>query len=1318
MRGKQTIRWILIGFSGLALTLIIAGFVASQSQVFHRFLLRKIVQKASQSTGANVKIAKISLRWYPFTADLYGIIARSAPAGQPDLFRAEHLRIGLRLRPLLQRRIDVESFELDRPEVNLRVDERGKSNLPQPASHSPSTFSVEMQHVAIRDGLLNYNDAQIPLSADLRGFNLLTTFDPTTGIYKGSLNYREGIVLAKGLNAVEHRLHANFSANAQELTVNPLQIQIARSQFTVHAAVRDYASPKVDGEYDAAIITTELADILRIPSLPAGEVALSGAIHYEYVPNRPFLRSATIMGKLASKAIVARFGQTSVPIGEVHAIYRLSDADLRVEEGSGKLLDGRVYVAAEIQGLDANMQTRVNAKLQGISLQKLSAVLPPGSRGNITLLGSANVETEAAWPQAGIKYVKLHSNAEIFGPAKVSNMPGAIPVNGVLDLTYDGPQESVSFSQAQLQTGSTRASLTGILSQHSALNVDASTSDLHELGDLIEVVADANRKVNQSKGAAGFRAPNIYGAANFTGRISGAASDPRVRGQLSAANLTIEGTKWQTLRAAVDVSSSRIQLANGYVQADPVGTIAFSGQAELQHWSIMPASPLNLSAKVDKFPISELEHLAKVDYPVSGDLNGELSLAGSEQLPQGHGSLQMTRALAWSQPVDLLRIDFRADKESVHATGLVKVAAGAVSANVKYFPAAKRYEAELNAPSIDLKRVQVLRKSEEVPEGVLTLSASGKGTLDRPQLHVTVQIPDLQLGGQAFSRTQADLDLTGHHLEFSADSNAIESHLQSHARIDLEGDYPVTADIEVRGLPIAPLLAKYAPGAAQGLQGNTEIHASLSGPLKRLQQLAAQVEIPHLQITYRSLSISNDGPIRVKYANGVANVEQAAIKGNGTELRAQGTVPLRSAAPVQLSAKGNVDVRLLQLFVPDADASGKIGIDLRVAGKISDPVTQGQIRIENAAFNTASLPVSLSAINGEMEVTDKRLTIGTLSGTAGGGTVSATGSLVFGNGIARAPEFNLIVQAKSVRAHAQGIRSTLDGNAQLTGTLNRSILTGQVLVDRLSFQPGFDLGTFMSQFGGAPVSATPSPFLGNMKLNLSVQSTRNLNLASNQLSIEGSANLTVAGTAADPVILGRIALTGGEVFFLSKRFEIQSGTIAFANPVRTEPVVSLYVNTTVQQYKITMNFQGPVERLKTTYTSDPPLPPVDIINLLAFGETAAQSASTAAVPASVGAESVLAQGVTGQLAKGIQGVTGITQLTINPLSNTSQNPASQLAVQQRISGNVLVTFSTDITTTQNQAVQLEYQPKRNITLSILRDEFGGYGLDVQWHKVF
>ena len=71
-----------------------------------------------------------------------------------------------------------------------------------------------------------------------------------------------------------------------------------------------------------------------------------------------------------------------------------------------------------------------------------------------------------------------------------------------------------------------------------------------------------------------------------------------------------------------------------------------------------------------------------------------------------------------------------------------------------------------------------------------------------------------------------------------------------------------------------------------------------------------------------------------------------------------------------------------------------------------------------------------------------------------------------------------------------------------------------------------------------------------------------------------------------------------------------------------------------------------------------------------------------------------------------------------PLAGNNQNPGSQVAIQQRVSGNILLTFSTDVTSAQNQSVQVQYKVKRNISVSALRDENGGYGFDLRYHKAF
>jgi translocation and assembly module TamB len=256
------------------------------------------------------------------------------------------------------------------------------------------------------------------------------------------------------------------------------------------------------------------------------------------------------------------------------------------------------------------------------------------------------------------------------------------------------------------------------------------------------------------------------------------------------------------------------------------------------------------------------------------------------------------------------------------------------------------------------------------------------------------------------------------------------------------------------------------------------------------------------------------------------------------------------------------------------------------------------------------------------------------------------------------------------------------------------------------------------EFGGG--AATPPPtggFSDKLRLQVAIQTPGGLSLSSRKLSMSGSANLQVKGTAAQPVILGRINLSDGELIFSGNRYLVQSGTIDFRNPSRTEPVVDIAANTTIQQYEIQMHFWGPADQLHTNYSSDPALPPADVINLIAFGKTSEASAANPTPPGTLGAESLLASQVSSQVSSRVEKLAGLSQLSIDPvLGSSEQSPGARVAVQQRVTSKVFVTFATDVTSTQQQAIKLEYQMSRRASVTLVRNQNGGLSFETSFRK--
>jgi translocation and assembly module TamB len=504
-------------------------------------------------------------------------------------------------------------------------------------------------------------------------------------------------------------------------------------------------------------------------------------------------------------------------------------------------------------------------------------------------------------------------------------------------------------------------------------------------------------------------------------------------------------------------------------------------------------------------------------------------------------------------------------------------------------------------------------------------------------------------------------------------------------------------------------MATYAGGAPQGFTGQTEFHATLKGPLKDKSQVEAHLSIPVLQASYRSLQIGIVSPVHADYANSVLTLQPAEIRGTGTSLRIQGQVPIGGTASPTLAAQGTVDVRILRIVAPDVQSSGVIALDIRASGTAANPDVEGQVQLKDIALATADAPVGVEKLNGTLDITKDHLNISKMNGQVGGGQVSVGGSISYRPSL----QFNVALQGKSVRLrYPEGLRSLLDANLAFTGNMQASTLNGRVLIDSLSFTPDFDLSKFGDQFSTGTTVSQPG-FADTVKLAIGVQSKESLNATSSQVSIAGSVALQVGGTADNPVITGRTNLTSGELFYRNVRYQLQRGVITFDDPNVTNPVLNVSATTTVEQYNLTLSMRGPLDKLTTSYVSDPSLATADIINLIARGKTTQESAAQ-----SQSTDSMIASQAASQVSSSVQKLVGISSLEIDPTVGGGSQTSARVAVQQRVTKNLLVTFSTDVSQPGSEIVQGEYQINKRWSISVARDQLGGVSADGRYHTRF
>jgi translocation and assembly module TamB len=177
---------------------------------------------------------------------------------------------------------------------------------------------------------------------------------------------------------------------------------------------------------------------------------------------------------------------------------------------------------------------------------------------------------------------------------------------------------------------------------------------------------------------------------------------------------------------------------------------------------------------------------------------------------------------------------------------------------------------------------------------------------------------------------------------------------------------------------------------------------------------------------------------------------------------------------------------------------------------------------------------------------------------------------------------------------------------------------------------------------------------------------------------------------------------------------LQRGIISFNDPNETRPVLNIQATTTVEQYNLTLTLTGSLDRLTTSYVSNPALPTADIISLLFRGQTTEEAAA-----AGTSTDSILASGVASQFSSGLGNLAGISSLQIDPLlGGNGTNPSARIAVQQRVTKNFLFTFSTDVTEPESEIILGQYQLTPRWAVSVERDQLGGISVDGQFKTKF
>lgn len=1302
-------------FVGLAVLVGIAIAYVIASGLADRWARKTIVEQLEKATGARVELGNFHFGWRFLSAHFDGLTLHGRePLGSPPLFHADRLDFDLRIESFWGRKISVGNVDMFHFSAHIQIEKDGSTNFPGPkiaatkgaAPDLKNLFDLKIAHLLLQDGEILWNDTRIPLQASGGQFEFATdyTSEINRPVFLGRISWQQFEIAALHNLPFKSNLTARFTLRQDSFSLTQLQWKSAATELDAQANLASLAQPTDwTFRYRGQLRLEDVWTIVRQKDVPGGHVEFAG-------DGSSSGEKMNFNGRFTADRVTIKYQWFHPGNISAHGAFRADNRTVDLPDLEAQIFGGNAtsHVTINLAKLDFRAET----KLRGIDLhQAINAEDNPSLPINPLHWGSRlDADATTTWT-ADFKHLDSRGSSVWTPPA--SPVVGQIPVSSQFEYHLDIDHNQFQLSPGEISTPTSRIQFRGSLSMvDTSLDLTVDTDDLSLWDDFINRLRGTDAEPEA-----------IGGHFHWEGRLTGPLGGPTFEGYFKGAKAQYGSLYWDDLEGELTYSPDELQIDRGRAHRGKSSAELELG-LDLDNWSFNPDSEWMFDANLVAADTDDLQEMLGTNYAAHGILTGQFHGKGTRAQPEFTGLFDVSNATAGTLRFDRARGELSLHPGDVRITNAeVRLSArapgappGIMTGNLDYQTATGTVAFDLTGAAIPLEDIGQIQSARLPVAGRLNLQAHGQGPLRAPELHATLRLIDLKLGNDVVGSFDGKVDSDQAHLTATVDSAMSSGRLSGRLDLGLGGDYPVSAQITAERIDFNPFLVSALHLSRMSGLSLVDGHFDVAGFGARPETLAVEANLSRLTLDIQNVKLENAGPIRLTYRRDEVRVEQANLRGADTDFHLSGSARFAGDQALNLRLDGAVSLPLLAEFVPQLEATGRAQINALVAGTMAAPRFNGKVHIEGASLRFGDFPAGLSNVTGDFNFDANRMLFDNVAAETGGGRLAIGGTVSYGEG-----PLNYVVTARSDQVRIRypiGMSWLVGGNLRLSGNDQSATLSGRIVIDRLLMAEGFDLGALMvSSKEPTAGPSTSSSFLQNLQFDIQADSSADSRMEWAGARLATDASLRLRGTWEHPILLGHIHLLSGEMSFRGNQYTISRGDINFANPFRLDPVLNVEATTTIRQYEVTLDFTGPASRLTLAYRSDPPLPSSDIIELLALGQTGEESAARTATgqSSSVGASALLSEAISSQLGGRIQRLFGISHFSVGPsvaTLNTQQNSIASVTIEQQVSRGLVITYITDVTTTQYQVIQIEYTINRELSVVALRDENGTFGLDV------
>lgn len=354
-------------------------------------------------------------------------------------------------------------------------------------------------------------------------------------------------------------------------------------------------------------------------------------------------------------------------------------------------------------------------------------------------------------------------------------------------------------------------------------------------------------------------------------------------------------------------------------------------------------------------------------------------------------------------------------------------------------------------------------------------------------------------------------------------------------------------------------------------------------------------------------------PFNIRQGN--ISVDGLTLRADQAKLNVSGQVSL--ARKIDLKARGDLDLASFVNYTPMLeDLHGRLSTEISLQGQITAPQIYGEARIEKGEFRVSEAPIYGNQLTGKITFDGDKLIIPQINGQVLGGSANLTGEIPISalQGRTGGQDIRLKLQLDDALFEPEP-SSFIAFDAALNlikANGSKASISGDVQVDRALTERDFSVTDLLQLI--PTIFSKPSRI--NLKglpkdensplLNIKVKAPGDLRISTNWIDADLEGDLTVLGSIAAPVLVGKLETRFGWFGLKDRRFEITTGRLTFTQESFI-PVMELFAESSIpaasgEALTLLFEAQGPIINPRIEFTSDRGLSSREIMTYL-VGQT-------------------------------------------------------------------------------------------------------------------